>query len=105
MTTYYQSTEKTKIAGIVTSLQNCIAILPAAAVLVFAAKAAGMDMLNALMVSFIVSEIATMVIAFFYRKIQYQNQGFLLLPEGEDENILDMSIEGTLENAEKVPVK
>ena len=103
MTTYYQSTEKTKIAGIVTSLQNCVAILPAAAVLVFAAKAAGMDMLNALMASFIVSEIATMAIASFYRKIRYKSQGILLLPDGENENILDMSIEGTLENAEKVP--
>lgn len=103
MTTYYQSTEKTKIAGIVTSLQNCVAILPAAAVLVFAAKAAGMDMLNALMASFIVSEIATAAVAFFYRKVQYKNQGILLLPNMEDENILDMSIEGTLEDAGKIP--
>lgn len=102
-TTYYQSTEKTKIAGIVTSLQNCVAILPAAAVLVFAAKAAGMDMLNALMASFIVSEAATMAIAFIYRKVRYKNQGILLLPDIENENILDMSIEGTLEDAGKIP--
>lgn len=101
--TYYQSTEKTKIAGIVTSLQNCVAILPAAAVLVFAAKAAGMDMLNALMASFIVSEAATMAIAFIYRKVRYKNQGILLLPDIENENILDMSIEGTLEDAGKIP--
>lgn len=103
MTTYYQSTEKTKIAGLVTSLQNCVAILPAAAVFVFAAKAAGMDMLNALMASFIVSEIAAMVIAFFYRKVKYKKQGILLLPDSENENILDMSIEGTLEDAGKIP--
>lgn len=103
MTTYYQSTEKTKLAGIVTSLQNCVAILPAAAMLVFAAKAAGMDMLNALMASFIVSEIATMAIAFLYRKVEYKDQGFLLLPDDENENILDMSIEGRLEDAGKIP--
>lgn len=103
MTTYYQSTEKTEISGIVTSLQNCVAILPAAAVFVFAAKAAGLDMLNALMASFIVSEIATMAIAFIYRKVRYKNQGVLLLPDVENENILDMSIEGTLEDAGKIP--
>ncbi len=103
LTTFYQSTEKTKIAGLVTSLQNCIAILPAAAVLVFAAKSAGLDMLNALMASFIVSETVTMCAAWIYRKVNYPGQGMLLLPDEENENILDMSIEGTLEDAGKVP--
>lgn len=103
LTTYYQSTEKTKISGLVTSLQNCVAILPAAAVLVFAARSAGLDMLDALMASFIVSEIATMGIAWIYRKVKYPGQGVLLLPDGEDENILDMSIEGTMEDAGKIP--
>ncbi len=103
LTSFYQSTEKTKIAGLVTSLQNCIAILPAAAVLVFAAKSAGLDMLNALMASFIVSETVTMCAAWIYRKVNYPGQGMLLLPDEENENILDMSIEGTLEDAGKVP--
>lgn len=103
LTTYYQSTEKTKISGLVTSLQNCIAILPAAAVLVFTARSAGLDMLDALMASFIVSEAATMGIAWIYRKVKYPGQGILLLPDEENENILDMSIEGTLEDAGKIP--
>lgn len=105
MATYYQSTEKTKLSGIVTSLQNCIAILPVAAVFIFAAKKAGLDMLNALMVSFIVSEILTAVIVILYRKIKYRHQGILLLPDAEDENILDISIEGNMEDAEKIPRK
>lgn len=103
MTTYYQSTEKTKLSGIVTSLQNCIVILPVAAAFIFVAKIAGFDMLNALMISFIVSELLTAVIVFIYRKIKYKHQGILLLPDMEDENILDISIDGNVEDAEKIP--
>lgn len=105
LSTYYQSTEKTKLSGIITSLQNCIAILPVAVVLIFAARKAGLDMLNALMVSFIVSEILTAVIVLLYRKVKYRHQGILLLPDAEDENILDISIEGNIEDAEKIPRK
>lgn len=103
MTTYYQSTEKSKLSGIVTSLQTCVAILPIAFVLVFAARAMGFDMLNALMISFTLSEIITMVVAFVYRKLKYKKQGFLLLPtEGED-SCLDISINSNLNEAEKLP--
>ncbi|MCQ4021684.1 MULTISPECIES: MATE family efflux transporter [unclassified Ruminococcus] len=103
MTTYYQSTEKTKLSGIITSLQTCVAILPIAFVLVFSAKAVGLNMLNALMVSFIASEIITIFIAFIYRKIKYKNQGFLLLPDDENKNCLDISISKSIDEAEKVP--
>lgn len=105
MTTYYQSTEKTTLSGMVTSLQNCIAILPVAALFIFAAKKAGFDMLNALMVSFIVSEILTALIVLVYCRFKYRNQGILLLPDNEDENIMDISIDGNIEDAEKIPRK
>lgn len=105
MTTYYQSTEKTKLSGIVTSLQNCIAILPISVAFIFAARAAGLDMLNALMVSFLVSEGVTVVTAFLYRRARYPGQGVLLLPEGEDEKVVDISIEGTMEEAGEIPRK
>lgn len=103
MTTYYQSTEKTKLSGIATSLQNCVAILPISVAFIFAAKAAGRDSLNALMFSFIVSEIITAVITFLYCRLCYRGQGILLLPKGEDENILDISVEGTMEEVGKIP--
>ena len=103
MTTYYQSTEKTKLSGIVTSLQNCVAILPIAVSLIFAAEAAGQNSLDALMVSFLVSEIVTAVITILCCKVLYRGQGLLLLPEGEEENVLDLSLEGTVEEAEKIP--
>ncbi len=103
MTTYYQSTEQTKLSGIVTSLQTCVAILPLAVVFTLAAKAAGLDLLNALMAAFVVSEIVTIVIAFIYRKLKYKDQGFLLLPEKEEEAVYDISAAADLEEVEKVP--
>ena len=103
MTTYYQSTEQTKLSGIVTSLQTCVAILPLAVVFTLAAKAAGLDLLNALMAAFVASEIVTIVIAFIYRKLKYKDQGFLLLPEKEEDAVYDISAAADLEEVEKVP--
>lgn len=103
MTTYYQSTEKTTLSGIVTSLQNCIAVLPVSVIFIFAADAAGLNVLNALMASFLVSEIVTAAIAMLYCVVRYPGQGLLLLPKGEDERVLDISIEGTMEEAGEIP--
>lgn len=103
LTTYYQSTEKTRISGIVTSLQTCVAILPAAIVFIFAARAMGGNMLYALMAAFIAGELLTAGIISGYRRWKYKGQSFLLLPEREDESTLDISIRGTLEEAERIP--
>lgn len=103
MTTYYQSTEKTKLSGIVTSLQNCIAVLPLSVLFLFAAKAAGLDLLNALMSSFIAGEAVTSAIVFVCQRRIYPGQGILLLPDSEDGNVLDISIEGNPEEAAKIP--
>lgn len=103
LTTYYQSTEKPKLSGIVTSLQNCVVMLPVSVAFIFAAKAAGLDMLYALMLSFPVGEIVTAGIVFFCRRAAYRGQGLLLLPDSEDENILDISIGGDIGEAEKIP--
>ncbi|MDE5758708.1 MAG: ATP-binding protein [Allobaculum sp.] len=103
LTTYYQNIEQTKLSGLVTSLQNCLVILPIAALFVFGAKALGLDRLNALMLSFVVAEALTALIVWIVRKIKYPKEGVLLLPAQEDENVLDLSIEGNLKEAEKVP--
>lgn len=103
MTTYYQSTEKNTLSGIITSLQNCIAILPAAFLFVFAAGKMGRDMLNALVLAFTASELITIALVFLYRKIKYKGQGFLLLPKDTGEASLDISIDGSTEQAEQIP--
>lgn len=103
--TYYQSTEKTTLSGLITSLQNCIAILPISILFIFTARAIGLNMLNALMLSFILSEVVTAIIAMLCCKIKYSGQGLLLLPKGEDERILDISIEGTMKEVGEIPRK
>lgn len=103
MVTYYQSTEKTKLAGLVTSLQNCVAVLPAAVATVFIAKATGGDMLNALMLAFILSELITILAAFLCRKLKYKDSGFLLLPKEDDVVCFDISIGGNIDEAELIP--
>lgn len=103
MTTYYQSTEQTTLSGIVTSLQTCVAILPAAIIFIFAARAMDGNMLYALMAAFIAGEILTALIVFIYRGWKYKGQNFLMLPEHEEESILDLSIRGNMEEAERIP--
>ena len=83
-TTYYQSTDKTTLSSISTSLQTCVAILPAAYILVFCAKAMKLDMLNAFMIAFIVSEVITTLAVLVYRKVKYKGEDFLILPEQND---------------------
>lgn len=103
MTTYYQNTEKTQLAGLSTSLQNCLMVLPIAVLFVLGAKAMNLDMLNALMFSFVVSEILTALVVIAVRKIKYPDEGILLLPKNQDEKVFDISVEGNLEEVEKVP--
>lgn len=81
MVTYYQSTDKTVLASIVTSLQTCVAIVPLAYIFVFLAKVMGMDLLNALIFSFVASEVITILVASIYRMIKYKKMGVLALPK------------------------
>ncbi len=103
MVTYYQSTEKTKLSGLITSLQNCVAVLPAVFATVFIAKATGRDMLNALMLAFILSELITILAAFLCRKLKYKDGDFLLLPKDDDVVCLDISIGSNIDEAELIP--
>lgn len=82
-TVYYQSTEKTALSGLVTSLQNGIAVLPLAYAFVLYAGAEGLDMIRALMLAFVASEAVAMLLAILYRKVRYRGQDFLLLETRE----------------------
>lgn len=55
------------------------------------------------MVSFILSEIATILIVSIYRMVKYKNQGLLLLPKREHEICFDISVDNDMEEARKVP--
>ncbi len=87
MMTYYQSTDKTVLSGMITSLQTCVAIVPLAYAFVFAADKAGSDTLNALVMSFIFSEIVTILITFIYQKIRYKNQNCFMIPKQQNDTV------------------
>ena len=93
MMIYYQSTDKTVLSSIITSLQTCVAIVPLAYLCVFVAQKAGFDALNALVISFILSEIATLLITLIYQRIMYRNQNYFMIPNQQN----DM-VEFTVEN-------
>ena len=93
MMVYYQSTDKTVLSSIITSLQTCVAIVPLAFVFVIAAKAWGLDTLNAMVLSFVFSEIVTIVITFVYQRIKYKKQSYFMLPKHEEETV-DFTVNG-----------
>lgn len=85
MMVYYQSTDKTVLSSIITSLQTCVAIVPLAYAFVFAADKIGIDALNALVISFIFSEIATLLITLIYQRIKYKNQNYFMIPKQQND--------------------
>lgn len=99
---YYQTTEKTWLSNLITVLEYCGALLPAAGAAIALAASLGYDRLNALMAAFIVGEAVTMVIAIVAVKVKYR-RGVLVLPDSESETVLDFSIAPTLDEAVKVP--
>lgn len=103
MQTYYQSTEKTKLSSVVASMQNCLAIVPLAFITVYIAGGLGLNRLYALMIAFVLAEIITIFVATVYRMIKYKKQGFLIIPKDTDDTSYDVSINGNMEDTEKIP--
>lgn len=80
MAVYYQSTDKPLLASLVTSLQTCVAIVPLAYLFILGAKYLGMDSLHAMMVSFVLSEIVTLLVTFLYQRRKYKGENYFMLP-------------------------
>ena len=93
---HYQSTDKTVLSSIITSLQTCVAIVPLAYLCVFAAQKAGFDALNALVISFILSEIATLLITLIYQRIRYRNQNYFMIPKQQN-GMVEFTVENRSE--------
>jgi len=78
---YYETIEESKQASIITFFQNGIYVLPAAALgIVLGVKWGGSGM-NGLALSFVCSEILTIITAYIYRKIKYPGSDFYILPK------------------------
>ena len=91
MTVYYQSTDKTVLSSLITSLQTCVAVVPMAFIFVATARALETDLVNALVLSFIFSEIITLLITWIYQRIRHKDQNYFMIP-AQEENALDFTV-------------
>ena len=102
MTIYYQTTEKTGLSNLITILDYCGALLPCAVIAVMIAKAMGWSCLNAVMAAFIIGQGLTVVIVILTVKLKYRSD-LLMLPENNEEEVLDFSVRPEIGEAVKVP--
>lgn len=102
LSTYYQTTEKTWLSNLIMVLDYCAALLPCAIAAVMIAKAMGFDSINAVMAAFIVGEGLAVLITVFVVKLKYRTN-ILMLPEHNEETVLDISISPDIKEAVKVP--
>ncbi len=100
---YYQTTEKEKLASFVTSLRSCVAVLPPAFLLVLLAGPSEESKLRALMIALILGEAITVFAVAVLLRWRYRGRDFLLLPDAQDEHVLDISIHPTIEETSRVP--
>ena len=103
MTTYYQSTEKEKLSSLVTALRSCVAVLPLAFLLVLLAGPGETERLRALMAALVLGEAVTVAAVWLLLWRRYRGQGLLLLPDAQDGQVLDISIDPTMDDTARVP--
>lgn len=100
---YYESIEKSAQASLITFLQNCLYVLPAALAGIYLEQALGGNGVNGLALAFVGAEILTAVTAFFYRRIKYRGSDFYILPKENLGVNLDASVSASLEDAVNIP--
>lgn len=96
---YYESIEVSKLASIVTFLQNGVFILPAAFIGITVVQNSGGNGDLAMAASYIVSELLTVVVIAVYRRIKYRGEDVYLLPEKNSELIMDTTYESDMKEA------
>lgn len=100
---YYTSIEESTQASLITFLQNCLYILPAALAGILLEKALGGTGVNGLALAFVCAEILTAATAYFYRKIKYHGTDFYILPKENEGTNFDISVAASMEDVVKVP--
>ena len=98
----YESIEESKQASIITFFQNGIYVLPAAALGVILEVKMGGGGINGLALSFVCSEILTVLTAYLYRKINHRGADFYLLPE-ETGICFDFTVKADMDETALVP--
>ncbi len=101
---YYESIEESKQASIITFFQNGIYVLPAAAFGIILEVNMGGSGINGLALSFVCSEILTVLTTYIYRKIKHKGTDFYLLPE-ETGTCFDFTVKADMEETALVPIE
>ena len=99
---YYESIEESKQASIITFFQNGIYVLPAAALGIILEVKMGGSGINGLALSFVCSEILTVLTAYIYRKIKYKGTDFYLLPK-ETGICFDFTVKADMNETALIP--
>ncbi|MBQ7678360.1 MAG: ATP-binding protein [Butyrivibrio sp.] len=99
---FYQTTEHSGYANLVTILEYCIALLPSVFVCIRIASMAGLDTLNGMMFGLVIGEYLTVCITGLVIRLKHRGEGFLLLPEKE-EDVLDFSVGAEISQASMIP--
>ena len=93
LTSYYQSIEQTRQASLIVFLQNGAIRMPAIFIGITVSLKLGHTGFNAMGLSFLISEVLTVLISSLFRKISYPGKGIFILPGENSGDCLDLTIE------------
>lgn len=99
---YYQTTEHTGYANLITILEYCGILLPAVFICSLIARMTGADTLNAMMWGLVAGQFITAAVTVLIVKLRNKDGGILLLPERKEE-VLDFSVAPDLAETSLIP--
>ena len=99
---YYETTEHSGYANLITVLEYCGALLPAVFICSLIARMTGADTLNFMMCGLVAGEFITAAVTMLVVKMRGRGEGILLLPE-RDEEVLDFSVAPDLAETSFIP--
>lgn len=99
---YYETTEHSSYANLITILEYCGVLLPAVYICSMIADMMGADTLNFMMIGLVAGELLTAAFTVLTVKLRNRGEGIMLLPERREE-ILDFSVAPSLEETSLIP--
>ncbi len=99
---YYETTEHSGYASLITILEYCGVLLPAVFICSIIARMTGSDTLNFMMLGLVAGEVITAAVTVLAVKLRNRGEGILLLSE-RDEDVLDFSVTPSIEEASLIP--
>ena len=100
---YYESVEFSGLASFITLIQNGVILLPAAALGILFGQRMGYSGYNALAISYVLSELITMLLAVVYRRMRCGRSDFYILPAESPDVTFDFTIRADLKEVPAIP--